>query len=346
MRPFIIPIFITHQGCPHRCIFCNQHPITGYDRQGREITAAEVEEIIAEWLQRPRKFPKAQTQVAFYGGSFTGLAKSRQKELLNAARPFLQSGAVELLRLSTRPDFVDNKTPVFLRRHGVKIVELGVQSMDERVLAASGRGHTAAQVVTAADILHAAGLTVGIQLMIGLPGETTTGLLESARRIAALQPAFVRIYPTLVIQGSGLARLYAEGGYKPLSILKAIGLAGLVKKIFDRQGIRIIRMGLQPSAALEKEVLAGPYHPSFGELVLSRFFFKTARRLLAKVPTNQTRRLSIAAADHSAFLGPKSINIKRLADLGLLPKMDLTLVAEQRRHTIQTGERSDQHQSS
>ena len=330
--PFVIPIFIAHQGCPHQCLFCNQRSITGAG-EGM-VTAREVQETIRTQLSWPRRYPEASVQVAFYGGSFTGLPVERQRELLGAAQPFLASGQVTELRLSTRPDYMTPEIAIFLREQGVGIVELGAQSLNDGVLAASGRGHTVAQVRTAVDCLKEAGLKVGLQLMLGLPGDRTVTALASARQAAALSPDLVRLYPCLVISGSPLAELYRQGEYQPLSLPRAVALAGRLWRIFKAQEIPVVRMGLQPSSSLEETMLAGPYHPAFGELVLSRLFFNQVRALLSARPAQQLQRLCLAKADESIYRGKGNGNVKRLAALGLLAGVETVFSASQPRQSV------------
>jgi histone acetyltransferase (RNA polymerase elongator complex component) len=288
---------------------------------------------IATWLARPRD-RRREVQVAFYGGSFTGLPRKRQAELLGTVRPFLARGEVATVRLSTRPDDVDGEIARFLAGAGVRIVELGVQSMSDEVLAASGRGHTVAQVAEGFFHLRAAGLAVGGQLMLGLPGETTRGHLAGLRRLLALRPDFLRLYPALVLQGSRLATLHEAGCYRPLSLGKAVALAARMKAMCDTAGVRVVRMGLQPSPALAREVAAGPYHPAFGELVLSRLLFGKARRELARAGP-RPRVLAIAAADESVFRGRGNGGLRRLAALGLLADTRIEYRPGQQRHTIE-----------
>ncbi|MCF6290095.1 MAG: radical SAM protein [Desulfobacterales bacterium] len=330
----VIPVFVAHQGCPHRCIFCDQHAIIGNNdgRQAVTLTPAGVIAVIDTWLARPRRFPGARVQVAFYGGSFTGMDQARQKELLRAVNPYLADGRVDALRLSTRPDYVVEETPAFLSRHGVEVVELGVQSMQDEVLAASRRGHGAAQVVQAVAHLRRAGIRVGLQLMLGLPGDSTVRFLDTIARVAELAPDFVRLYPTVVIAGSGLADLTAVGRYRPLGLNRAVALAARAKVFFAQHDIPVARMGLQPLPELAAKVVAGPYHPAFGELVLARLFFKTARRLLAG---SGPARLAVAAQDESALRGWKNSNIKRLQALGLLSDSKIEIVPDQARYTVQ-----------
>ena len=335
MSLLVIPIFIAHQGCPHRCIFCDQHTITGHSAQeDLPVSPVVVRETIKQWLGHPRKEGRNEVQVAFYGGSFTGLPLQRQKELLSAAISYIDAGQVKSIRISTRPDYIDADIVAFLQEHSVSIVELGIQSLDLNVLEASVRGHSVEQSERAIQLLRENGFTVGAQLMCGLPGDSTNKLMATARRVAALGPDFVRIYPTLVIKGSGLEKLYLEDAYKPLSLSKAIALTCRVKNVFDQHHIRVVRMGLQPSRDLEKKVLAGPYHPAFGELVISRALFKQARKLLRQMMRNGKKCLSIAAADESAFRGPYNVSMKRLVALGLLDGVKLVFEKDQARNSV------------
>ena len=328
--PFIIPIFISHQGCPHRCVFCNQEHITG--QAGAELSGTEVAAEIARHLAWPRR--SDEVQVAFYGGSFTCLPRARQEELLAAVQPYRQQGLVQTLRLSTRPDAIDPEIVSFLLAQGVGIVELGVQSLNPEVLARSGRGYSPAQVERAFGVLRQAEMVMGGQLMLGLPGETTASTLTGARRLAELGPDFVRIYPALVVKDSGLAVLYRKGEYRPLSLARAVYLSGRVKDIFERAGIGVVRMGLQPAAALERSLLARPYHPAFGELVLGRTMLRQARRLLSIRRPPGPQWLSISAADQSIFRGQKGNHLRRLHALGLLEGVELRFDPLQPRRTL------------
>jgi histone acetyltransferase (RNA polymerase elongator complex component) len=328
---FVIPIFIPHEGCPHRCLFCNQHRISG--QKGRPIEAKEVQEEIQTWLSRSQHRQDA-VQVAFYGGSFTALPHARQKDLLEAATPFIQTGQVQSLRLSTRPDCLDQEQVDFLKAYHVHTVELGVQSMDNQVLTQAQRGHTAQATIQAMAALQKAGLETGIQLLLGLPGDSRSTLRCTVTQVIALRPDFVRIYPLLVLRGSGLADLYQQGLYKPLSLYMAVLFAAFMQKKFAQAGIRIVRMGLQAGPELEDSLLAGPWHPAFGELVKSRLMLQTTRKLLAQVKENSIC-LRINNRDQSVFRGLKSANIVRLRQLGLWQRITLTVAHEQPRGTVQ-----------
>ncbi len=330
--PLVIPLFITHRGCPHRCIFCDQHAITAIGAGEPDLSPAGARESIDLWLARPRKDPTRKVQVAFYGGSFTAMAPEYQRELLNAVQPYLNDGRIAAIRLSTRPDAVGPETVALLRENGVTVVELGVQSLQEKVLAASRRGHTGADVARAVSALRQAGMTVGVQLMIGLPGDTTADFIDTVKKTVALAPDFVRLYPTVVLQKSGLAALAAAGKYTPLTLNRGVVLAGRAKKIFASKSIPVVRMGLQPSLELESKIVAGAYHPAFGELVISRLFFKTARRLLAAAQTRQG--ITVAPEDESAMRGQNNKNIKRLIGLDFLEEKGLKTVPGQPRFTV------------
>jgi histone acetyltransferase (RNA polymerase elongator complex component) len=334
MPPLVIPIFISHQGCPHRCIFCDQFTIAGSAENSQPASGTTVRTIIEQWLNRPRKEDKESVQVAFYGGSFTGISVKRQEELLGAVKPYIDDGRVNAVRISTRPDYIDDSVLALLLAHSVSIVELGLQSLDQGVLDCSARGHTALQSENAMRLLRERGFTVGAQLMCGLPGDSTGKLMATARRVAALAPDFVRIYPALVISGSGLEELYRANAYRPLSLSKAIALVSRMKRIFVQHDIKVVRMGLQPSQELEARVLAGPYHPAFGELVNSRGLFLQARQLLRSAGKRRINRVSVSAADESAFRGPDNVNIRRLNALGLLHGVELIFDREQPRSNI------------
>ena len=327
-KSLVIPVFIPHRGCPHQCLFCNQNVITG---QTAEVFPQEIEKTITTWLARSRS--RARVQVAFYGGSFTCLPEERQVKMLRVVQPFLRRGDVHCIRLSTRPDCIDSAICTFLKRMGVAIVELGVQSLDDDVLLRSRRGHTAEDCRRAVCVLKEAGIEVGIQLMPGLPGENSLSFLKGVRGIIELAPAFVRLYPVLVVNHSGLAEIYRLGDYRPLTMNRAVAFCRRAKEMFLQAGIQVIRIGLQPSVSLEKDLLAGPYHPAFGELVAARDWFKRMRALLAGYPAGRLT-VAISKQDLSAFLGPKRININRLAQLGLADRLLLETKKEMQRGTL------------
>ena len=261
----IIPIFIPHAGCPHQCVFCNQKTISGQ----RTAAVEGAKEQINKW--RAWVKPSVENEAAFYGGSFTGLDISLQKELLALTDELLANKVIGSVRLSTRPDYIDEERVELLRAHGVMLVELGVQSLDDAVLAAAERGHTAEQVSKAVALLKQYGFKVGLQMMVGMPKQDFASVKATVDKVLALQPDIARIYPLLVIKGTPLAKSYEAGEFEPLSLEEAVEQAAYMYKKFSEAGIKIIRVGLQPDDELcsEGNILAGPFHPSMGELVQS-----------------------------------------------------------------------------
>lgn len=264
-RPLIIPIFIPHMGCPHQCVFCNQQTITSGDAPP---SAERISDAVRRYFAFARK-RRATTQISFFGGNFLGLNETTMQRMLTAATAFVAQGHVNSLRFSTRPDTICGRTLSAVAAFPVTTVELGVQSMNDSVLSAANRGHNAADTVDAVALLKARGYAVGLQMMVGLPQDDDARALATARRIIALAPDFVRIYPTLVLEGSPLAGLYRRGGYRPMALDHCVSLVKRLFLLFKTNGIPVARMGLQASDGLAdpKAMLAGPYHPAFGHLV-------------------------------------------------------------------------------
>jgi len=303
----IIPFFIPHAGCPHQCVFCNQKNISG---QIRPVDPATIPKIIITYLDTQVK--KGPVQAAFYGGSFPALPRHEQHAYLEAVRPFLGSGHIEAIRLSTRPDCISKEILAFLKDHRVRIVELGVQSMDDRVLALAGRGHAAGDTITAVKLLKENGFTIGLQLMAGLPGDSADTFMDTVNTVIGLRPHFVRIYPLLVLKGTPLEELYKNGGYTPLSLDAAVLLCRNALLRFEQAGIEVIRIGLQPTRELEKPgtILAGPYHPGFRQLVESSILLDRMRRYLSGSGQNGASVVFLVnPRDVSAAVGQKRSNL-------------------------------------
>lgn len=271
MKHFIIPVFIPHFGCPHACVFCNQSAITALDRakspniRGEDILAL-AEEHLATLPAEDRI-----VELSFFGGTFTGIPAALQEELLTAAHSLLTAGAIDHIRCSTRPDFIDENILRRCRSYGMDIVELGVQSLDDEVLRRSGRGHDRAAVERASRLIKAFGMRLGHQIMPGLPRSTPASDLDTARASIAMAAEEVRIYPTLVVEDTPLAGLYRAGAYEPLGLEEAVELTSRIMTLYEEAGVKIIRVGLQATEAISPKggLLAGPWHPAFKELVLS-----------------------------------------------------------------------------
>lgn len=271
-RPYIIPIFISHLGCPFQCLYCQQERITAQEKwlPTPEAVVARVEAFLA--TRKAGKY--SHTEIAFYGGTFTGLAPELMQELLQAAHRFVLSGEVRNLRASTKPDYIDGERLEVLRRYGMDTVELGVQSLDDGVLRQVGRGYSAVDVEAAVALLKVQGMKVGIQLMQGLPRGDEAEALASARRAIALEPDFVRLYPTVVLKDTALAELYRKGLYRPWSLDQALVVCRQLQSMFEKADIPIIKLGIEFSSDEREGIVAGPYHPRFRELLKENIAFQ------------------------------------------------------------------------
>lgn len=278
--PLIIPVFIPNQGCPHHCVYCNQEKITG--QSNMPVNASHVKNRLDQAVSSPRFASGKEREVAFYGGSFTSLGIKRMTELLEAVKPYIQQGLFSSIRVSTRPDAIDDERLELMRNLGVSTVELGAQSMDDKVLALSRRGHTAADTVAAVEILKGYGFKVGIQLMPGLSGDSREGFFKTINDVISLQPDMARLYPAIVIEGTELADWYNHKRYQPLTLEEAVLICREACIRLEQNGIPVIRIGLMSSPSLLKEgqIIAGPWHNAFGFLVRSDIHLKGIQDLL------------------------------------------------------------------
>lgn len=270
-----IAIFVPHAGCPHKCAFCDQRAIT---RQAHCPDGDEVRRICRQAEAEIRN--PENTEVAFFGGSFTAIPKGKMTELLEAAAPFIGHGGFAGIRISTRPDAVDSGILGILRRYGVTSIELGAQSMSDAVLLANGRGHTAADVVRAAGLIRAWGFSLGLQMMVGLYKSTLEDEAHTVQAFLDLHPDTVRIYPTVVLKNTELAEKYAQGLYRLFSFDTVADLCGDAMERFEDAGIRVIKCGLHPSADVEENMTAGFYHPAFREICEGRIYRRKIGSLL------------------------------------------------------------------
>lgn len=312
MKKVIVPFFISHQGCPHQCVFCDQKTITG--SSGTIPAPAELLATVREWR---RSSGAGSVEVAFYGGSFTLLPHTQQKRLLEPLKPLLLSGEVSSIRLSTRPDAVDSASARFLRESGVSLVELGVQSMDDLVLELSGRGHTAQDTITAFALLRAEGLQIGAQMMPGLPGDSGAGAIASFRKILSLNPDILRIYPAVVLKGTALASMYQKGSYRSLLLDEAVDICKIMLHDAAFAGIPVIRAGLQPTEDLSfgTEIIAGPYHPAFRQLAQGERWFDLLKNLAKGFKAGAILTIYASRSEVSDVVGQKRQNIRRIEQL-------------------------------
>ena len=303
-RESIIPVFVPHLGCPNDCVFCNQRRISG------SVAPATAEDVVSAIENALRLTPPGtRRQLAFYGGSFTAIPVAEQESLLGAAVPYLERGDIASLRLSTRPDAIDGAVLRRLRSYGVETIELGAQSMSERVLALSGRGHTAADVEDAARAVKGAGFRLILQMMTGLPGADDESDVESARRIAALGPDGVRIYPTVIVRDTALCDLWRAGRYKEHTVEDAVRVCARILPVFEQADIPVIRLGLNPTEDLSGgDAVGGAYHPALGELVKSRIMRDKAEKILSGAKRGEQAVLRVNPRLMSQLVGQHGAN--------------------------------------
>ncbi|MEN8137002.1 MAG: radical SAM protein [Bacteroidota bacterium] len=267
IRHYNIPVFIPELACPHQCVFCNQEKISGTAEVPRP---EEISKIIDTWLSTI-DYENSHVEVAFFGGSFTGIPTELQEAYLKSTLPYVKSGEIKGIRLSTRPDYINQDILDLLKKYGVTSIELGAQSLDESVLVKAGRGHSVKDVEIASKLINKNGFELGLQMMLGLPNDTKAKSIYTAEKIIELGAKTTRIYPTLVIEGTALAKQYKEGKYQALSIDNAVNWTKDIIMLFEDANIKVLRTGLHPSEEFEddKSLLAGPYHPSFKEMVMT-----------------------------------------------------------------------------
>ncbi len=311
-----VAVFVPHAGCPHDCCFCDQRTIAGVTAVP---TPADVTAACERALATLAEGVKA--RIAFFGGSFTAIEREYRLSLLEAAQPFLQTGRFDGITASTRPDAVDDAVCEELVRYGVTALELGAQSMDDRVLAASGRGHTAADTVRAAACIKRHGLALGLQMMTGLPGDTDGGAITTAKALAALAPDTIRIYPTVVLRGTALETMMNRGAYIPPSLEDSVALCATLLYYFECEcGIPVIRLGLHDGEELRERAVAGAYHPAFRELCEGQLYMSTALSVLIRMGpsalTPQRITLRVAPSAVSKMIGQHRGNIRTLAAMG------------------------------
>ena len=309
MKHKTIPVFVPHMGCPNDCSFCNQRKITGREN---DITPEYAEKQIDEALKTINADSEC-VEIGFFGGSFTGIDKQLQSKFLSVAKKYKDIGLVHEIRLSTRPDYINSDVLDLLCEFGVTTVELGAQSMDDTVLNLNHRGHTAEQTINACNLIKEKKIKLGLQMMTGLYGDSDKTCIKSCEKIIAQNPDCVRIYPTLVLKGTYLEELYKAGRYTPQTLEDAVRLCAILKTKFDEANIPVIRLGLMASDNInpDSDVVAGPYHPSIGELVQSGIYFE---KIINELKTDA--EIFVNDREISAFVGNRKNNIKRLKDAG------------------------------
>jgi len=317
-RQYIIPIFVPHKGCPNDCIFCNQKSISG---QTKPINKEEIVNTIETFLHSFKQEEKY-IEIAFFGGSFTGIEMQEQEELLKIAYEYIKAGKVDSVRVSTRPDYIDKEKLLLLKKYGVKTIELGVQSTNDYILKKCKRGHTFEDVKKASRLIRRMGFTLGHQMMIGLPESNKLDEIRTAKDLAKLKPKIVRLYPVLVIKNTQLEKEYKAKKYEPISLIQAVETCKELFYYFNSKKITVIRMGLQNTDIisnpenLESEVVAGPYHEAFGQLVEDSIWYDI---IVGKIKKFNTKVLEIEIEANpeniNNIIGHKKGNLNKFKDI-------------------------------
>lgn len=326
-KQYIIPIFVPHLGCPNDCTFCNQTKISG---QTKQVTESEVRETIEYYLS---SFKEKNTykEVAFFGGSFTGIDVETQNKLLEVAYEYVKAKKIDGIRISTRPDYIDKPTLKRLKKFKVKTIELGCQSTNDYVLKKAKRGHTFEDIKRASKLIRRYRFILGHQMMIGMLDSEEKDDLQTAKDLAKLKPKIVRIYPVLVIKGTELEDQMKRGEYEPLTLEKAIERCKDIVYFFDKKKIKVIRIGLQTTDTIcspEKEgseVVAGPYHEAFRQLVESSIYYDIIDNKIKRVNINiKEVEIRVNPQDINNVVGYKRENLNKLKE-----KYDIEIKLEQ-----------------
>ena len=317
-----ISIFVPHAGCPHKCSFCDQHSISG---TAFRPDGEYVRRVCGEALERISS--PEDTEIAFFGGSFTAIPRDYVTELLSAASEFIGEGKFHGIRISTRPDHIDGEILDLLKEYGVTSIELGAQSLDDSVLDLNERGHTASDVINASRLIKDQGFELGLQMMIGLYGSTPDSELHTAETICALHPDTVRIYPVVILKNTKLGELYQRGEYKTFAFDDVVDMAARFMQRFEEEGIRVIKVGLHASELVERDMLGGFYHPAFRELCESVIYRRLIEAEISKHENVTYAEFLVPERNLSKALGQRKSNIRFFEQknirLRLIPVKDL-----------------------
>lgn len=316
MRHGNISVFVPHIGCPNQCSFCNQNTITG---EKISPTKNDVVKAVETAASHP-SYNSSNTELAFFGGSFTAIEKDYMCELLDVGYSYVKKGVVSGIRISTRPDAITPEILELLKSKGVTAIELGCQSLDDEVLRLNHRGHTANDVENASALIKQYGFSLGLQMMTGLYGDTDEKSLKTAKKIIEFGADTVRIYPTLLLKGTYLHSLYEKGEYAPQSLEQAVELVAELLILFEAAEVNVIRVGLH---TVEVDgFVSGPWHPAFGELVKSRVLLKQVLEIIEdeKIPKGNIE-IKLPKAKISAMIGQKRGNVLALEKMGYFPKI-------------------------
>ena len=312
MKHINVALFVVHKGCPHMCSFCNQRSISGIQK---DITAADVHEAAVTAIASLTEAQASGGEIAFFGGSFTMVEREYMISLLEAAYEYIEKGIFKGIRISTRPDGINPEICGILKKYGVTAVELGAQSLDNRVLEMNERGHSAEDVENASKMLKEYGFELGLQMMTGLYGSQDSDSISTAEKIIALAPSTVRIYPTVVLKGTRLYELMKNGEFVPKGIPETADLCAKLIPMFENAGIKVIRVGLHSGGGVEEGFAGGAYHPALREICEGRIYFNNALEKLEKLGEGRYI-LAVAPSEISKMTGQKKQNLSELREKG------------------------------
>jgi len=307
MKHINVAVFVPHCGCPNQCTFCNQRAISG------ATSPTTPEDVIKAVEIALPKADKETSEIAFFGGSFTAIDKDYMISLLSAAYPYIKNGHFKGIRISTRPDCIDEETLDILKSYGVTSIELGAQSMNDNVLLLNKRGHTADDVIKASKLISSYGFELGLQMMTGMYMSSDADDISTAEKIIELKPRTVRIYPTVVLKGTELENLFLEKKYTPPTLDDSVNLCAKLLKMFYDNGIKVIRLGLHSGGDVDENFVAGIFHPAFRELCESRIYLDT----ITKTLKDQGRyTVFVRPSEISKMIGQKKANLNYLLSKG------------------------------
>ena len=304
------------EGCPHRCSFCNQKTISG---KTKRLRTEDIDSAVKTALESA---DCNKGEIAFFGGSFTAIDKDYMISLLERAKMYIDKGLFAGIRISTRPDCISEEILDILKHYGVTSIELGCQSMSDEVLRLNNRGHLAKDVVYSAGMIKSYGFEFGVQMMTGLYGDDNETAIETAKKLIALSPDTARIYPTVVLEGTHLEKLYKEGKYNPQTVEEAVSLCSKLLLMFHKADIPVIRLGLHSGGNVEEGFVAGAYHPAFREKCESAVYYKKVKEILEKSNINKGEiSITVGSKFVSQMTGQGKENIKKLSEDGYKVKI-------------------------
>ena len=333
MKHINVSLFVPHEGCPHTCSFCNQRTISG---KTEKLTKENIDEAVA--IATKGEYDRSNSEIAFFGGSFTAIDKDYMIYLLECAYPYVRDGLFSGIRCSTRPDAIDDEILTILKKYSVTAIELGAQSMSDKVLSMNERGHSSQDVVKASQLIKSYGIQLGLQMMTGLYGDDDKSAVATAEKIIELKPDTVRIYPTVVLENTRLASLYNQGEYTPQTVEQAVELCSQLLEMFNNAGINVIRLGLHSGGNVEDGFVAGAYHPAFRELCESRIYLKKVCSLINENKISGNAVIYVNPSEISKMTGQKKSNLLNLSDIGVnarvrgddgLSKYEVRLICEE-----------------